>query len=136
MAGFITNVKGAIQLRDLKLIEDYKNNLQRYSLEQLRYITEQGVWSLGQMYSHLILVAQEYLGNVETCMAADVEQPLGKTEAGEQLYMLGDFPPIKIKLPDFLDRPSNSESKEDLIAGSIKYGRNDGLGSESGRREP
>jgi len=102
---------------DLKLIEAYKNNLQSYSLEHLRHISEQGVWSLGQMYQHLILVAEEYLGKVETCQAAGVEQPLGKTGAGEQLFKLGGFPPVKIKLPEALDKPSNSESKEDLADG-------------------
>ncbi|MED4779809.1 hypothetical protein [Brevibacillus choshinensis] len=49
-------------MSDLKLIEAYKNNLQNYSVEQLRHITEQGVWSLG------------------------------RTNAGERLYKLGAFP--------------------------------------------
>ncbi|MED4750709.1 hypothetical protein [Brevibacillus choshinensis] len=79
-------------MSDLKLIEAYKNNLQNYSVEQLRHITEQGVWSLGQMYSHLILVALEYLDNVENCAKACEEQSLGKTNAGERLYKLGAFP--------------------------------------------
>ncbi|KQL49640.1 hypothetical protein AN963_07920 [Brevibacillus choshinensis] len=105
-------------MSDLKLIEAYKNNLQNYSLEQLRHITEQGVWSLGQMYSHLILVALEYLDNVESCAKASEEQLLGKTNAGERLYKLGAFPPIKIKLPDLPENtPSNSERKEDPIDG-------------------
>lgn len=105
-------------MSDLELIEMYKNYLQSYSLEQLRNITEQGVWSLGQMYSHVILVAFEYLGNVEACAAATEEQKLGKTEAGEHLYKLRGFPPIKIKLRDVPgNTPSNSESKEDLMRG-------------------
>lgn len=99
------------------LIETYKDDLQKYSPEQLRYKAEQRVWSIGQMYDHLILVALEYLDNVETCKAADVKQPLGKTEAGEELFSLGGFPPVKIKLPDHLDLPSNSESKEELTVG-------------------
>ncbi|MBO1511096.1 DinB family protein [Metabacillus sp. BG109] len=101
---------------NLKVIETYKSYLQNYSLEQLRFITDEGVWSIGQMYDHLILVAHEYLDNVETCAAAEVEQKLGKTEFGEQLYSIGGFPPIKIKLPDELNTPpSNSDSKEILI---------------------
>ncbi|MGD8191140.1 DinB family protein [Brevibacillus ginsengisoli] len=106
------------QLSDLKLIEEYKTNLQNYSLDQLRHISEQGGWSLGQMYSHVILVALEYLDNVEACAAASGEQTLGKTMAGENLYKNGGFPPIKIKLPDLPENtPSNSESKEDLSDG-------------------
>lgn len=102
-------------MSNLKLIETYKHDLQNYSLEQLRYITAEGVWSIGQMYDHVILVAMEYLDNVETCAESKEEQKLGKTEFGEHLYKIGDFPPIKIKLPDELNTPpSNSDSKEDL----------------------
>lgn len=103
---------------DQKLIEAYKSYLQSYSPEQLRYITAQGVWSLGQMYNHLILAALDYLDNVEICAAAGEEQKLGMTEAGEHLFKLGGFPPVKIKLPDGPEnRPSNSESIEGLIRG-------------------
>lgn len=103
---------------DQKLIETYKSNLQHYSLEQLRYINARGIWSLGQMYDHLILAALDYFDKVEICAAAGEEQKLGKTEVGKDLYKLGGFPPVKIKLPDGPENtPSNSESKEDLIRG-------------------
>lgn len=100
----------------LKLIETYKSDLQNYSLEQLRSITAEDVWSISQMYDHVILVAHEYLDNVETCATAKEEQELGKTEFGEHLFKIGGFPPIKIKLPDELNiPPSNSDSKESLM---------------------
>lgn len=102
-------------MRNLELIETYKSELQKYSLEQLRFITADGVWSIGQMYDHVILVAMEYLDNVEACAALKEEQKLGKTVSGEHLYKIGGFPPIKIKLPDELNTPpSNSESIEEL----------------------
>jgi hypothetical protein len=104
-------------LSELKLIKTYKKELQDYSLEQLRYKSEEAVWSIGQMYDHLILVAHEYLDNVETCSTLSDEQPLGKTEFGQHLYKIGGFPPIKIKLPDELNTPpNNSEGKDDLIS--------------------
>ena len=104
-------------MSELKLINTYKNELQNYSLEQLRYISEEGVWSIGQMYDHLILVAHEYLDNMETCATLNDEQPLGKTEFGEHLYKIGGFPPNKIKLPDELNTPpNNSDSMDDLIS--------------------
>ncbi|MEH7225379.1 DinB family protein [Bacillus sp. JJ1566] len=101
----------------LIIIETFKSNLQNYSLEQLRYISAKGVWSIGQMYDHVILVAIEYLDNVEVCAISQEEQKLGKTDFGEHLYKIGGFPPIKIKLPDELNTPpSNSDSKEDLMS--------------------
>ncbi|MEK5442339.1 MULTISPECIES: DinB family protein [unclassified Fredinandcohnia] len=101
----------------LKLIETYKSDLQNYTLEQLRYISAKGVWSIGQMYDHVILVAIEYLDNVEACAKSKEEQMLGKTDFGEELYKIGGFPPIKIKLPDELNTPpNNSDSKEELMS--------------------
>ncbi|WP_144478940.1 DinB family protein [Cytobacillus oceanisediminis] len=103
-------------MSEFKLIKTYKNELQDYSLEQLRYKSDEEVWSIGQMYDHLILVAHEYLDNIEKCSTLSDEQPLGKTEFGQHLYKIGGFPPIKIKLPDELNTPpNNSDGKDDLI---------------------
>jgi hypothetical protein len=103
-------------MSDLKLIDTYKSFLQTYSLEQLRHKPEQGVWSVGQMYDHLIVVAHEYLDRAESCTTTVGEQKHGKTEFGEYLFNIGGFPPIKIKLPDELDTPpDNSKSKEDIM---------------------
>lgn len=108
--------KGEIEMSNLRVIDEYKSDLQNYSLEQLRYKSAEDVWSIGQMYDHIILVAHEYLDNVETCTREKEEQKLGKTEFGEQLYKMGGFPKIKIKLPDELNTPpSNSDSQESLM---------------------
>lgn len=93
----------------------FKNELSKYAPDQLRHIPTEGVWSIGQMYDHIILVAQEYLDNVEICAASPEVQPLGKTPKGEQLFKDGGFPPVKIRLPDEMNAPpSNSDSKEEL----------------------
>ncbi|MDG5473144.1 DinB family protein [Jeotgalibacillus sp. ET6] len=101
---------------NLKLIDAYKGFLQNYSMEQLRHVPEEGVWSVGQMYDHLIVSAQDYLDNVEDCASAGREQEDGKTEFGETIFSTGGFPPIKIKLPDEMNAPpDNSKSREVLI---------------------
>ncbi|MGG1629642.1 DinB family protein [Rossellomorea sp. NRS-1567] len=102
-------------MTDLTLIETYKSFLQAYSPEQLRYIPEQGVWSIRQMYDHLLVVAHEYLDSVEACELASGEQTQGKTEFGEYLFNIGGFPPIKIQLPPELNAaPDNTKTKEDI----------------------
>jgi hypothetical protein len=99
-----------------RLINTYKNELQNYSLEQLRYKSEEAVWSIGQMYDHLILISHSYLNNMETCSTMNEVQPLGKTEFAEKLFKFG-FPPVKYKLPDELNTPpNNSDSKEVLTS--------------------
>lgn len=104
-------------MNDLKLIEAYRIELPNYSLEQLRHISSEGVWSIGQMYDHVILVAHEYLDNMEACAALEDEQSLGKTEFGKRLFENGGFPLIKIKLPDELNAPpNNSDTKQELMS--------------------
>lgn len=103
-------------MSELKLVKTYKNELQDYSLEQLRYKSEEAVWSIGQMYDHLILVAHEYLNNMETCSTLSDEQPLGKTEFGQHLFKIGGFPPIKIILPDELNSPPNNSNSRMILS--------------------
>ncbi|MFC5447715.1 DinB family protein [Paenibacillus aestuarii] len=103
-------------MSDRHVIGSYRSFLQNYSLEQLRFISAEGVWSIGQMYDHMILVAHEYLDNVEHCARSHSVQELGKTVFGEQLFREGGFPPIKIKLPDELNGPpNNTDSKQTLL---------------------
>ncbi|MCM3720225.1 DinB family protein [Fictibacillus phosphorivorans] len=103
-------------MNDLQLIETYKNDLPNYSVEQLRHIPETGVWSLCQMYNHVIVVANEYLDQVDSCASVTEEQNLGKTEFGERLFQNGGFPPIKIRLPGEMNAPpSNKETGEELM---------------------
>ncbi|MBD7908524.1 DinB family protein [Sporosarcina gallistercoris] len=101
---------------DFELIAKYKSFLHHYTLEQLRYIPEPEVWSIGQLYDHLIVVAHEYLDSVEACAKVAGEQKQGKTEFGEHLFKNGGFPPIKIKLPPELDAPpDNKKLSEDIM---------------------
>ncbi|MGO1060110.1 DinB family protein [Planococcus sp. FY231025] len=104
-------------MTETKLLVQFQKDLCRYSDEHLKTIPSPGVWSVGQMYDHLIVVAHEYLDNLETCARSAEDQPLGKTEYGERLFKDGGFPPVKIRLPDELNAPpDNSGSRADLNA--------------------
>lgn len=106
-------------MNDIKVIEQYINDLQSYSMEQLRFFSEEGVWSIGQMYDHVIRVALEYIENVEACAKEVVEQRLGKSEFGEKLFLNGGFPPIKIKLPDELNSPPNNSDLSEVLCSRL-----------------
>lgn len=102
-------------MNNREIIGSYKRDLQSYSIEQLRYISAENVWSLGQMYDHLVLAALDYLDQVEACASASEEQPDGKTDAGQKVFSAGAFPSVKIKLPDGPENcPDNSRSIKDL----------------------
>ncbi|PJN89076.1 DinB family protein [Bacillus sp. mrc49] len=105
------------------MIEAYKSDVQNYSIEQLQYINAKGVWSICQMYDHLIAVAHEYLDNVELCAKAEAEQALGKTEFGELLYQNGGFPPIKIKLPYEMSAPPNNQDSMERLTTRLDHVR-------------
>lgn len=100
----------------IEVLSTFQKELTTYSPEQLRRIPEAGVWSIGQMYDHLIVVAHEYLDNVSVCSEAKEDPFLEKTPAGKELFHNKGFPPIKIKLPDEMNAPpNNSDSQEDLL---------------------
>lgn len=96
----------------------YEEALQNYTLEQLRYKAAEDVWSIGQLYDHLIGVSLEYLSHVQTCASSMTVQPELKTKEGEETFKAGQFPSIRIKLPDSPEfAPRNPESKESIVAG-------------------
>jgi len=82
-------------MSDSKLLIHFKSALQNYSLEQLRYISEEGVWSIGQMYDHLIVVAHEYLDNMETCASVYEEHIFGKPSLVRSCLGTEDFRLLK-----------------------------------------
>ncbi|KIL42545.1 hypothetical protein SD70_00620 [Gordoniibacillus kamchatkensis] len=101
-----------------EIIDYYKTELKRYSPEQLRHISEKGVWSIGQMYDHMIATALDYLDQVRRCASASEENHEGKTEAGKEMFINHSFPPIKIKLPDGpANNPNNEQTVDDLLQG-------------------
>ncbi|WP_449599658.1 DinB family protein [Paenibacillus sp. Marseille-Q9583] len=101
----------------LAIIKQYKQNLDRYSIEQLRYKCEEDVWSVGQMYIHVIEVAEEYIGHIETCAKATHEELEGKTEPGMKALTAKEWPDIRVKLEASLNATRNPESKDEIIAG-------------------
>jgi hypothetical protein len=100
-----------------KIIEQYIRNLDRYSIEQLRFKCKENVWSVGQMYIHVIEVAKEYIGHIETCTMGTREEPGGKTEDGTKALAEKEWPNIRVKLEQPANKTSNPASKDEIIAG-------------------
>ncbi|OXT16717.1 hypothetical protein B9K06_14980 [Bacillus sp. OG2] len=111
-------------MAEQSVMEIYKQSLGKYDLEQLRQIPADGVWSLAQMYDHVIVVADEYLDEAEACAAAEPVQDRGKTEFGEKLFREGGFPPVKIRLPDEMNQPpDNSGTSASLLERLVQLER-------------
>ncbi|MDU0201024.1 DinB family protein [Paenibacillus sp. MAH-36] len=99
------------------IIEQYMENLDKYSIEQLRYKSEEDVWSIGQMYIHVIEVAKEYIGHIETCTKATREESEGRTEDGMKAIAEKEWPNIRVKLDQPPNETRNPESKDEILAG-------------------
>lgn len=99
------------------IIEQYIRNLNSYSIEQLRFKCKENVWSVGQMYIHVIEVAKEYIGHIETCAKATREEPEGKTEDGRKALSEKEWPNVRVKLDQPPNATNNPDSKDEIIDG-------------------
>jgi hypothetical protein len=99
------------------IIEQYMRSLDEYSIEQLRFKYQENIWSVGQMFIHVIEVAKEYIGHIETCTMATEEMPEGKTEDGTKVLAEKEWPNIRVKLEQLPNETRNPESKDEIIAG-------------------
>ncbi|MDR6224427.1 DinB family protein [Desmospora profundinema] len=99
---------------------EYIHTLDQYSPEQFAQKPAPDEWSLGQMYQHLLTFTTYQISLIEKCANGQGEPGGQKTDWGQKLFEKGDFPPIKIKLPDRPEfTPENltdpKQTKEQLL---------------------
>lgn len=104
------------------ITEHYIQELEGFSMEQLKRQPGENEWSLGQMYQHLINAAlYMQLANAERCLAPggdDAASAGEKTEVGETVFGQGSLPPVRIQVPPSPQyTPQQPESKEQLVEG-------------------
>lgn len=98
----------------------YLEELNNFSLEQLTRKPAEDEWSLGQMYLHLAgLTMSMHLRNIESCrMQENAAAQEGKTEAGEEIFAAGSFPPVRFRVPASPQyTPKQPESIEEIVQG-------------------
>lgn len=101
-----------------EMVQHYLLELDGFSLEQLQYTPQEGEWSLGQMYLHLVDSALHMqLKNIDLCLKPNGEMG-AKTEAGIAIFDLGGFPPVRIQVPPSPQyTPPQPTSKEEIVEG-------------------
>ncbi|KEQ24807.1 DinB family protein [Paenibacillus tyrfis] len=105
-----------------EITEHYIQELEGFSMEQLKQQPGENEWSLGQMYRHLIGAALYLqLANAERCLAPDGNDAVSageKTEVGAAIFEQGSLPPVRIQVPPSPQyTPQQPESKEQLVEG-------------------
>lgn len=116
------------------LCAHYIDGLEFITPDQLKQ-REDGEWSLGQMYVHLIQSALHmHLRNADSCLTGtgSGEPSAGKTPRGITAFAQGEFPPVRIRVPDSPQyTPAQPESKEELAEGLSRVSR--GMEDMAGR---
>jgi hypothetical protein len=82
-------------------LNEYKTALAGYSEKQFNHKESEDIWSLGQMYEHLVSSANGFfLKNIKYCLEQRNGQIGGEmNESGKNVFKYNSFPPIKIKVP-------------------------------------
>ncbi len=82
------------------LINEYLTSLNNYTEDDLLKKSDDDSWSLGQMYNHLIRGTEIFhLAKVGECLNSDSNSDKRKKFPGKLVFLIGGFPPRKIKVP-------------------------------------
>ncbi|WP_405141888.1 DinB family protein [Paenibacillus sp. FSL H7-0942] len=103
-------------------VERYLAELNKLDMGSLLKKQSEEEWSIGQMYVHLIQSALFlHLHNIEQCLSSEdstLKSGEEKTELGRQVFELGQFPPVPVKVPASPQyTPQPPESMESLSDG-------------------
>jgi DinB superfamily len=91
----------------INTLRSYQGSLDSYNNEQFNFKKADEIWSLGQMYEHLVLSAQFFfLKNIKYCLEQRNGQLGGdKNASGKNVFKYNSFPPIKVKVPGNAPEP-------------------------------
>lgn len=83
------------------LLNSYKVALLGYSNEQFNFKQADDIWSIGQMYEHLIMSGNFFfMKNIKYCLGQRNGETGGEmNENGKKVFSYNSFPPIKVKVP-------------------------------------
>ncbi|MFH1197498.1 MAG: DinB family protein [bacterium] len=111
------NSPKAIQEKIESLVNQWQSELERYNEDQFIRKPADNSWSIGQVYVHLAGAAKYFqLKNVELCVTNKGEEIKGgKKIPGKISFLLGMFPPVKIKVPASPEyTPNQPAGKEEV----------------------
>ncbi len=98
----------------------WKSSLNDYEMDVLLRKPDEGSWSLGQVYIHLIQSTLNYhLKQVDKCLTSSEHSDQKKNFKGVVTYhILGSIPPIKVKVPPSdAYTPKQPSNKEEIQKG-------------------
>ena len=109
--------------RILHFIHVWKSSLKLHKFEELLLKPDPDSWSLGQVYIHLISASLNFqIKAIERCLKSSENKRKLKSFKGFLIFnILGNFPPMKIKVPASREyTPKQPKSKAEIIEGLEK----------------
>ena len=104
----------------IKITKKWEKQLDKYDISQLTQNKNTEIWSMGQLYKHLIDGTINYhLQQVNQCINSSENKRKRKNFKGFMAYnILNGFPPIKIKVPaSETYTPKQPKNRQDLEDG-------------------
>jgi hypothetical protein len=104
-----------------KTMEPYLEALGTYTDEQFAHKEADDIWSLGQMYEHMVVATNFFfLANIVRCLDKRKGQEGGEMNAnGDNVYSYNSFPPIKVKVPGSENAPQPEAKEKGSYVGSF-----------------
>jgi len=95
-------------------LDSYRSHIDEISDEEFTQTPPIGGWSYAEVYSHIM---QASLGSSiaaeKCCNKTGVNTTKGLNFRGMLMFLMGRFPPVKLKAPDALDGITKKISKEE-----------------------
>ncbi len=109
----------------LKVLSLWEKALEGYQAEHLKIKAEQGGWTLGQLYNHLIGSALNFhIKEMEKCLASEEGRNRTKNVKGFMSFnILHGFPPVKISVPPSEEYTPAEEENPGELANGLKQVR-------------
>ena len=103
---------GLPQLRQFDgTIQQWIDELDKYTLEQLQRVPRAGSWSLGQVYVHIIDDTSWFVEQMEAALSGTADGDKAMHPDGRRMFELNGFPDVQIEGPatnTFIPQPASS----------------------------
>ncbi len=104
----------------IKTINQWLEELNKYSFDQLLQKPQPDKWSLGQVYMHLIEATSYFLKQVEVCLKTDDHSEDSMTEVAKSMFANNQFPDKMIEGPPSNAATPQPAAKQEIINGLEK----------------
>jgi hypothetical protein len=101
-------------------IQQWIDQLNDYTLEQLRQVPRAGSWSLGQVYMHIIADTDWFAGQMEAALLTNADSDKDMHEDARRMFAADSFPDTQIQGPatdTYIPQPSSKEELAQRLTG-------------------